>query len=376
MKIAIDARPINHHRRQGIFVYTEKLIYELAKIDTSNRYFLIYCSLRKKTDELPGPNNANFMKKVIRVPDRNFIFDKAYLSKVALPRFLKQSGCNVFHSTFDTLQLKTKQCRYVLTIYDLKSLYVREDQWNQHLPSYAKAMKCADVIIAISQSTKNDIVRHFSSPEQKVRVVYLGVDESFQKLDNQTVQAVLKKYSLTKRYFLTDGRVPRKNAERVIQAFAQFKYNNDYELVLLGVTPDCMLVPRYKQLIEEYKLSERVKLIPNIESIAEMAALYNGAFCFIFPSLYEGFGLSVLEAMACGTPVITSNVSSLPEVGGEAALYVDPQSVTEIMNAMTKMSDDNLLRQSLIEKSRNRIKMFSWRKMAAETLAIYKEVAH
>ncbi len=375
MNIAIDARPINHHCRHGIFTYTEKLIYELLNIDKNNHYFMMFCSLRKNSHDMPGPENTNCVKAVLRVPDSNLFFSNWYLSKIAIPVFLTKKKCAVFHSTFDTFNLKHGKCRYVLTVHDLKSLHIPEDRWKQNLVNYARAVRRADLVIAVSHSTKNDIVRHFHIAEKKVRVVYEGVDDCFKKIERQPIQDILKKYGIAKKYFLTAGRVPRKNVERVIQAFAKLKYNHEYDLVLLGATHDCVLLPRYKQLIEEYKLGERVKLIPYIETSLELSALYSGAISFVFPSLFEGFGLPVLEAMACETPVITSNVSSLPEVGGDAALYVDPQSVSEIAFFMQKIAEDNTLRTTLIDKGRNRIKMFSWRNMAVQTRAIYKELA-
>lgn len=375
MKIAIDARPLNHNRRHGIFTYTERLIYELSEIDSLDQYFLMYCSLRKKADQLSGPDKVNFFKKILKIPDQDFLFKDTYLSSVALPRFLKHNDCHVFHSTFDTLLLKIKRCRYVLTVHDLKSLYINDDQWNQHLPSYFKAMKCADIIIAVSQSTKNDIIKHFNIPAEKIRVVYLGAEESFQKIDAQVVQSVLKKYGITKNYFLTVGRVPRKNAERVIQAYIQCKYNRDYDLVLLGATNDCVLLSQYKKYIKEYDLGERVKLVSYVEGNDDLAAFYNGATSFVFPSLYEGFGLPVLEAMASGTPVITSNVSSLPEVAGEAVLYVNPYNEGAIARAMEKIVEDDTLRENCVSKGLLRAKMFSWKKTAKETLNIYQSLA-
>ena len=372
MKIAIDTRLLNHNRRHGLFTYTEKLIYNLAKIDKDNEYFLLFTSLRKKENELWGPSNARFVKKIIRIPDGDFPFKDYIISRVILPSFLEKYKCDIFHSTFYPLLLRKRRIRYVFTIHDLKSLRIKDDAWRQNLKMYKEAMRISDAIIAISNATRKDIIEHFSVPADKIKVVYLGVSSSYKRIeDNMVLNNILRKYGITKDFFFSLGGNPRKNINRLIKSFSLFKYKNDFDLVIAGVGVN-ERVDEYKKLVEKYNLSGNIKILGYIKNNDDLVGLYNSAYCFVFPSLYEGFGLPVLEAMACGTPVITSNVSSLPEVGGNAVLYVDPYKEDDIARVIEKMVEDKELKNKLAEQGLERAKQFSWRRTAEETLKVYK----
>ncbi|MFC1632007.1 glycosyltransferase family 4 protein [Candidatus Omnitrophota bacterium] len=382
MKIAIDARPINNKHRHGILNYTEKLIFSLSQIDNFNEYFLFFTSLRKKPAEVPGPQNSNFNKKVMRIPDSNFPLRKFLLAKIALPLFMEKYKCSILHSTFDPLSMNLKNARYILTVHDLKSLKTNEDKWPQDLKSYDEALKKADLIIAVSHSTKKDIMEHFSIQSQKIKVIYEGVDEVYKKINTGAILenknksiSISKKYGLTKKFFLATGRVPRKNAARLIKAFSLFKYKRDFDLLILGVHPEHCCASEYFSIANRLNLNGSVKFTGYLTDERDLIYLYNRAECFVFPSLYEGFGLPVLEAMASGTPVISSNNSSLPEIGGDASLYVDPYSEEEIAKAMEKIVEDSELKHNLIRNGFVRSKQFSWQKMAKETLEIYENLA-
>lgn len=375
MKIAIDARVINTTGKHGIFTYTNHLVHELAKLDVSNQYSLLYTSLKRKADELPGPKAANFQNSVIRIPDRNFPVRDWLFSKVFLPAKLRELHCDVFHSTYDNIPLNTNGIKYVLTVHDLKSCVIQDGTWEQDLKQIGSAVKCADVIIAVSRSTKNDLMKYFNVPETKINVVYEGVDEIFRKIEDQDkVRKVCARYGLTGRYFMTMGSVPRKNIERLIMAYADFKYKESVSLVLGGVGSEGPRFEKYNAVVEQYGIAPHVKFLGYIKDDQDLVHLYNGAECFLFPSLYEGFGLPVLEAMACGVAVITSNISSLPEVGGDAAIYVDPHQESTITQAMNKIVEEPKLGQELAKKGLEQVKKFTWRKMAEETLAIYKNI--
>ncbi len=372
MKIAIDARPINSKRKQGLFKYTQRLIYELAEIDRDNEYFLLFNSLKKMPPLMPGPERNNFVKEVIPLPDRKFPFKDFIFAKFCLPRVLNKYKCDIFHSTYSALNFPKNGVRYILTVHDLKSFRISDEYWKQDLKKYNIALKNADKIIAVSESTKKDILDFCPIPSEKIKVIYEGVDEIYRKIeDEDMLTSVSKKYGINKKFFFALGQVPRKNISRLIEAYSQFKYKNDFDLVIAGIGAGKPFCSTYFELVDRLSLNGNVRFIGYIENIKDLVYLYNISECFVFPSLYEGFGLPVLEAMACGAPVITSNVSALPEVGRDAALYVNPYNVQDIASAMGKIVEDQGFKNRLIDKGFLRAREFSWKKMAEETLETY-----
>lgn len=202
-----------------------------------------------------------------------------------------------------------------------------------------------DRVIAVSQSTKEDLMNVSSIPKEKITVIYEGVEADFKPQQDKFIQEFKKKYNLPESFVLAIGGIgERKNLKRIKQAA------KGYNLVILG---------------------ETLTDIPK----EELPLLYGSAKVLLYPSLYEGFGLPVLEAMACGIPVVTSNTSSLPEVGGEAAIYVEPASVDKIQAALKEVINDEQLRKDLIERGLEQVKKFSWEKCAQETAQIYRELS-
>jgi glycosyltransferase involved in cell wall biosynthesis len=231
-------------------------------------------------------------------------------------------------------------------------------------------------VLVDSRATKSDLVREYGVAAANVHIVYLGRDESLLPVrDSEVLERTRARYGLGKRYLLYVGTLqPRKNLSRVVEAFAR--------LVSSGLMVDIQLVLAgrrgwlYEDLFSRVKyggLEERI-LFPGYVDEADLAALYSGALGYVFPSLYEGFGIPVLEAQACGVPVMTSNNSSLPEVAGDAALLVDPTDVDAIADAILRLATDDALRAWLVERGLENVKRFSWEKCARETLEVLESV--
>jgi glycosyltransferase involved in cell wall biosynthesis len=272
----------------------------------------------------------------------------------------------------------TRRC--VATVHDLGFLYFPEaHRWRDrgYLEwSTAWNGRQSMAVIADSQATRADLVRECRVPSSKVHVIPLGRDETLGSVgDHAALEGVRARYGIGRAYLLYVGTLqPRKNLSRILAGFAQVAADPGMvgiQLVLAGKRGWL-----YEDLFAQAKragLGARV-FFPGYVEHADLAALYSGAIGFVFPSLYEGFGMPVLEAQSCGVPVMTSNNSSLPEVAGDAALLVDPQDVDEIAAAMLRLATDDALRADLVERGYANARRFSWEKCARETLAVLEEV--
>jgi len=239
----------------------------------------------------------------------------------------------------------------------------------------------ADKIITVSQSTKKDVEEIFKVPSEKIKVIYSGLDKRFFEESKIDSQKVLEKYVITKKYILFLGTLePSKNIARLLEAFAKFKekLNSptggngskfEYQLVLSGKRG--WLSQEYLRIIKDLGLSKDVVFTGYVIG-DELVPLFKNSQFFIMPSLYEGFGMTVLEAFATGTPAIISKVSSLPEIAGDAACYVNPVNIQEISDAMVKFSQDENLRNSYRDRGLQQVKKFDWQKTAKETLEVYE----
>jgi glycosyltransferase involved in cell wall biosynthesis len=373
MKIAINATLIDHDVKSGLQVYLENLLKGLAAIDENNEYSLLFTSLRRKKSQMPGPGNKNFSKHVLPCPDSRFPYKDFILNKVYLPCFLRSSSCEIYHAPAGYSLPRINKIKKILTIHDLRSLTILDKSFPQDIKSLKKAAKIADICIAVSECTKKDIIEYLGISQNKIKVIYLGVDDVFKPIDKEKLNLVRQKYNINKKYFFSLGLVPRKNIERLIKAFGIFKYKNDFLLVIGGSNNDVNWTNKCRELVNKLKIQHRVIFIGYVP-LEDLPFLYNASECFIFPSLYEGFGIPILEAMRCGVPVITSNVSSLPEIGQDAALYVDPYSEEDIARQMRRLIENKELNDALVKKGFDRANKFSWERMAQETLKIYEEV--
>jgi glycosyltransferase involved in cell wall biosynthesis len=265
----------------------------------------------------------------------------------------------------------------VLTVHDL--IFKRFPQYHKPLNRWYLNLtmplftKQADLIIAVSEATKRDLVSFYHLDPEKIRVVYEAADPRFAPQPEDVVARVLRKYGLPERYILFVGTIePRKNLTRFLDVYsALYKEGLTDAFVVVGKRG--WLEGDFFRRLEDDSLPPVI--LPGFVSDEDLPAVYAGAQALVFPSLYEGFGLPMLEAMACGTPVAASRAGSLPEIGGDAAVYFAPDSVDEMVSVLVRLLSDDELAAELGRRGLERAAGFSWRKAAEETLGIYEELA-
>lgn len=341
----------------------------LAGQKTGFGYYLSY--LLPELKESPGINWVfiDKIKKELNTPKR-ILWDQLGLPLVSMFKtldllFVPAFSCPLFYGG-----------KKVAVVHDLVGKIFAQNfsssakiYWSQLLPY---SFKKATHLIAISENTKKDLIKYLKISEEKISVIYLAANPIYQSVkDINKAAQILKKYNIHSPFILSVGTVePRKNYDRLIQAFASAK-RKDELLVIVG-----RFGWRWQasiDLVKRLRLEEKV-LFLNYLPEKDLLYLYNTCLFFIFPSLYEGFGLPVLEAMNCGAPVVVSNTSSLPEVVEEAGLYIDPYDVGDIKEKIEMLLNSESLQAELKEKSLRQAKKFSWRKTAQETAGVFKEV--
>ena len=367
MNICIEAQLLNYRRRSGLMTYTEGLINSLYRANLADNYTLGYYSLTRQAHNMPGPSGEHFRKVVLRVPAGEFRFRGRLIDDIVLPYFLKKNNIRVFHRPNGYTIPSIKSVFKILTVHDLRTLTIGDTLWAQNVEHYHQSLKKVDVCAVVSECTKQDLIRHFKLREDKIKVVHLAADERFRPIAQERIDAVKTKYNIRERFFLSIGSVPRKNIDGIIRGFAQSRHHKDYLLVL-----SCnMDIQKYQALVATLGVHNRVIILDQLTD-DEVVALYNGCHCFVFPSLYEGFGLPILEAMQCGAPVITSDMSSCCEVAGDAALLVNPKNIQEIADAIDEICNNESRRQQLITKGFEQSGRFSWKRFALEMMKIYE----
>jgi glycosyltransferase involved in cell wall biosynthesis len=372
INIALDARPIIHNEKSGVWVYTERLIEYLSKIDSNNSYHLLFSGIKLKEDDIPLNINGNFKKVILPIPDRNFYKKQLLWNNIMLPMFFKKKKVDVFHMPAGHDLSKYKHVKKVITIHDLRSFHI-DDVLKQDFNRLKNSCENADVVITVSEHTRQDLIKNLRIPENKIKTVHPGVVSVFNDVKNDAVSIdeLKARYDLDKPFFFSLGLMPRKNIKRLLEAYSKFKYKDDFLLVLAGPGSHGPWFEEYKELIKEKEMSGNVRLYGPVPQ-DDLMVFYKTAFCFIFPSLYEGFGMPILEAMASGAPVISSNAAALPEVGADAAFYVDPYKTDEIASAMETMAEDTECREKFIQKGLQRASQFNWEKMAKDVLTTYQ----
>ncbi len=368
MKIAIDISQLAYPG-SGVAVYTRELVTHLLMQRSNNEFLLFGSSLRKK--QLLNEfwkhclsYGANLDRCLLPFPQTMLAYLWNRFHALHIEAFT--GPIDIFHSS-DWIEPPTRSPK-ITTIHDLLVYKFAEFMHPSIVANQKRKLewvkKESDRIIVDSESTKHDCIELLHLEENRLRVVHLGVSKKFQIQPHTIVQKILKKYRIEKKFLLAVGTLePRKNIDRIIKAHSSMKKQSDIDLVVVG-----------KWVWgEKLEFPNSVHMLSNID-VADLPALYTGASCFLYPSLYEGFGLPVLEAMACGCLVVTSSRGSLKEIAGDAAIIVDPQRVDSILYGIEKSLDmDEEDRKKMISKGLEWAKKFTWEKTAAATQKIYEE---
>jgi glycosyltransferase involved in cell wall biosynthesis len=375
VKVAIDIRPIKDF---GVGTYIRNVVRALSKLDRENEYYLI--GSRDRARDI-GRLPENFHV----VP---FVADE-YSTRgyFGLRELLGHYGCDLVHLPHLLWVPQYLPCPYIVTVHDVLDFMAREHNGSglrrtMHFYGTRMVLRHAARILAVSNFTKKDLDRLFGIPGEKVEVVYNALDDRFRQghANDADRQVIAERYQVNYPFVLYAGRIrAQKNVVRIIEAFSLLKGELDKE----GRFPDLKLIiigdevsrhPDLRRTVIRSGVQEHVRFLGFVP-IDVLRIFYDVAKVFAFPSLYEGFGLPPLEAMAHGTPVVTSNTSSLPEVVGNAAVMVNPENVFDIMRGLHRVLVDQPLREKLKQRGYEQVERFSWEASVGHMLQVYREVA-
>lgn len=380
MKIAIDGHPLIPPRA-GIGQYTYQLIKALAQLEPSHQYSVIYPRLTRTLRTREQPVFAEKCVRVVSEGRLRFLWFRARRKArrklgMSPPTERSLGAFDVYHATNYVFTHAVKRARRVVTIHDMTLMLFPEwhprDRVSSMVSEIARSLEVADHILADSTATRDDIVKQLSVRPERISVVPLAADRSFEPMPAAETRKALSSWGLTSGdYLLFMGTIePRKNLSRLLKAL-ELAGGRVGPLVIAGANG--WGSDEVAGHIQRLQRAGRVTYLGYVPDDAR-PALLNGARAFVYPSLYEGFGLPALEAMACGTPVLASNVSSLPEVVGDAGVMVDPQDVDAIAGEMTRLWQDEALRRDLASKGLERARTFSWERTASQTLGVYQQL--
>ncbi len=329
---------------------------EILKIAPQNNYYAI---------------EENYLKFPIKENEKN-------INDIQKEEFCRENKLDIIHSYFRPFWESEYACKRVLTIYDLTTLINREWIMKESMYDFfdkriRKSAEISDIIIAISESTKRDVINYYKIPEERVKVVYPGLDLKLEFTEENFELA--GKYIHNEEYILSVCTLePRKNLRGLINGFIQFKMmhpDSEVKLVLTGKMGWDKGLLSFLDGVGTYK---KDIILTGFVSDNELAGLYMRALAIAYVPFYEGFGLPILEAMAAGKAVITSDTSSMPEVGGEAVVYSSPYDIDSIANAIEKLVYNSALRAELEKKAKEQAKIFSYNKAAKEIVEIYNQI--
>jgi glycosyltransferase involved in cell wall biosynthesis len=384
--IGIDIRVLARGTRTGVEEYTINLLSHLLPLESKIDYRLFYNAYRKVKLNYPWLFLNNVELQDFKIPNRFFFVGARYFGQPKIDKLL--GGLDIYFNPHFFVAPLSRQCKKVITFHDLSFerypnfFSWRKRLWQKFLMNTRQEAKRADKIIAVSQSTKEDLVNLYGVEPEKITVVYSGVGEQFRPMDSEqrTTDHIRKKYNLPEKFILYFGTIePRKNLVGLIKAFELLKAklqiakpsqaypNSKFKLVIAGA--EGWLYQDIFKAARESKCSQDIIFTGFIEE-ADKPYLYNLAELFVYPSFFEGFGFPPLEAMACGLPTIVSCNSSLPEVVDQAALMIDSSNIDELAWVMEMALTDHNLRQRLIQKGIEQARKFSWQRCAEKTLKV------
>lgn len=378
MKIGIDIRMLSEGKRTGVEGYTLNLLTHLFKIDQKNQYKLFFNSFKGPSFNIDKAfDYPNVEIKKTKIPNKLLNLSFVFLN---YPKISKILDCDIFFAPNISFYSLDKNCKNVITFHDLAFSHyphfysIKRRLWHK-IVNPRKLARKNDFIIAVSQASKDDLISSYNIPENKIKVIYSGLNDNLKICSNQDkLRKIRKKYNLPQDFILSLGSVePRKNIVGLISAYEKLRHENKIsdKLVIAGEKAWC-----YKKIFEAWEKSKYKEdiIFPGFIEEEDKCYLYNSAKLFVYPSFYEGFGFPALEAMACGVPVITSFISSLPEVCSDATLLIDPYNIDDLALGILNGTNDKNLRNRLIKKGLKRIESFKWETCSQETLALFNKI--
>jgi glycosyltransferase involved in cell wall biosynthesis len=363
MKIGIDVSVLREKVR-GVGNYLINILKRFPQYADNDRFFLY--SPRPIIYQLLANDLWHNRNGTIPLPG-------SFWLQAQGARYIKNDKIEVFFSPAHIIPLNLpKPVRIVLAVHDLVSILYPETMadYNRfvHNLFFKTSVKKAHHIITMSEYTKHSLIDYFNIDKERITEIYEGVGDTYRPYYKAEIKEILARYKLTKPYILSVGTLePRKNYLILLEAYKNL--NIDYDLVIIG--KEGWKAKAILEKIHRLKLEDKVKIL-GYTTASDLPYLYNGAGLFVFPSVYEGFGLPLLEALACGVPTVCSNSSSLPEVGGDAVVYFDPNSAEELKIKIAQILNDNQLQKLLKEKSLIQAKKFNWDNTAQKTLSLLK----
>lgn len=374
MRIGIEVQRIFRNNKHGMEIVGVELMKELQQLDHNNQYVLFAKDGPDKDCIQETPNFKIQTFKSLTYAD---------WEQITLPKVIKQERLDLLHCTCNTGPVFSP-VPMMLTLHDiiyLENLNFKGSSYQNFGNIYRrivvpKVVEKCEFIITVSEFEKKLIRERLEVPEEKVKVIYNGISRQFfADIDSETITSFRQLHELPSEFMLFLGnKAPKKNTVNVVKAYTMYcrMSKNPLPLVVLDIERQQMA-----RVLRDLKSSWCLKNFhfPGYIQPAEMPLMYNAASIFLYPSLRESFGMPILEAMACKTPVITSNTSSMPEVAGDAALYVDPFSVEDIAKGIKLMCDNEQLRNNLVLKGQQRAKQFPWSAAATKVLELYNRIA-
>jgi len=367
LRIAIDARKLHDY---GIGTYVRNLVQGLARQDDDAAYAVLCRDADAGFVQALGSRFTPIVERSGNYSVRE---------QLSVPLALRRARADLFHAPHYVVSPLTP-CPYIVTIHDCIHLRFPQYLPNRMAYTYARRMMSLAArrsrrVLTVSNASKQDILHYLRVPADKVEVIYNALDARLATPPTQDdIDRVRQRFQLTAPFILYAGNIkPHKNVDRLIEAYAILRRRGVESARLLIIGDEISKYPNLRRLVHRFQLHQHVRFLGFVPD-ATLAVLYQLASVFVFPSLYEGFGLPPLEAMAAGAPVITSNVSSLPEVVGDAALLIDPMDAGAIADAMARVLGDEALRAELVRRGHERVKAFSWDRSVARVREVYREL--
>ncbi|MDD5732028.1 MAG: glycosyltransferase family 1 protein [Patescibacteria group bacterium] len=381
MLIAFDCRIITDKNPAGVGRVTLELLKKVLVFDKKNEYMLIFSNVEMKDFVTYQIRHIKRKCKVMIVPFGILTWQNLfYFSKI-----LEERNVDIYYQPYYFCSPFYKKFKTVITVHDLIHFFYPKlkTTFSRKLFHYTKIpskiiFRRVERIITVSVNTSRDLVKMFKISPKKIKLIYNGVSENFKPVDVRRARTFMsEKYNIYKPYILYVGRMePHKNIRALVVAYAKLPsyLQERYQLVLAG-KEDFKYSGPIRDLIDKYGIERRVVFTGYVDE-SDLPFIYGGAAVFIFPSFYEGFGIPVLEAMSCGIPVVCSDTSSIPEVGGDAALYSNPTDVYKMSENIKNLLEDTVLREEMIRRGLKQAKNFTWFNAANSLIECFNELGN